>query len=178
MIAHQAEILNQLMERLSPFSGRPRGRDQLAELEPVIRKAFSVYEGKIKKEKVAVTLPEGRTRIRMDPIDLELLFLNLLDNSLYWLLKVPEDARSIAIEVNNVDGRVQVLFSDSGPGVREEIRESIFEPWVTDKPNGIGLGLTIAGEAAVEHDAESLASEGWTTPRATFQSIFRTPEGK
>ena len=74
-------------------------------------------------------------------------------------------------------GRVQVLFSDSGPGVREEIRDGIFEPWVTDKPNGIGLGLTIAGEAAVEHDAElSLAADG-PLQGATFQMVFRTPEG-
>jgi signal transduction histidine kinase len=177
MIAHQTEILDQLMTRLEPFSGRPRGRHELADLEPVIRKAFEVHDARIKKENVSVELPEGSTRIRMDPIDLELLFLNLLDNSLYWLLKAPEKARSIRVEVNRLDDRVQVLFSDSGPGVRDEIRDYIFEPWITDKPNGIGLGLTIAGEAAVEHDAElSLAKDG-PLSGATFQLIFRTPEG-
>jgi signal transduction histidine kinase len=177
MIAHQADILNQLMERLAPFSGRPRGRYELADLESVIRKAFAVYQAKIDKEKVKPILPEGKTPIRMDPIDLELLFLNLIDNSLYWLLQVPEAERKIVVEVNRVEGRVQVLFSDSGPGVREEIRDAIFEPWVTDKPNGIGLGLTIAGEAAVEHDAElSLAKDG-PLQGATFQVVFRTPEG-
>ena len=93
MIAHQAEILNQLMERLAPFSGRPRGRYELADLESVIKKAFAVYQAKIDKEKVKPILPEGHTPIRMDPIDLELLFLNLIDNSLYWLLQVPEGER-------------------------------------------------------------------------------------
>ncbi|MFI5417823.1 MAG: ATP-binding protein [Candidatus Lutacidiplasmatales archaeon] len=177
MIAHQAEILSQLMDRLSPFSGRPRGRHELADLEAIIQKAFAVYQSKIAKEKVGLSLPEGRTPIRMDPIDLELLFLNMIDNSLFWLLQTPADNRKIAVEVNRVDGRVQVLFSDSGPGVRDEIRDAIFEPWVTDKPNGIGLGLTIAGEAAVEHDAElSLAADG-PLQGATFQIIFRTPEG-
>lgn len=177
MIAHQAEILNQLMERLAPFSGRPRARFELADLEEVIQRAFAVYGARIRKQNVKVTLPHGSTKIRMDPIDLELLFVNLLDNALYWILKVPEDRRSIVVEVSRIEDRVQVLFSDSGPGVRAEIRDVIFDPWISDKPDGIGLGLTIAGEAAAEHDAElSLAADG-PLAGATFQVIFRTPEG-
>ena len=45
--------------------------------------------------------------------------------------------------------RVDVL--DSGPGVSEELRSRIFEPFVTGKPEGVGLGLTLAAQTAEDH---------------------------
>jgi two-component system, NtrC family, nitrogen regulation sensor histidine kinase NtrY len=52
--------------------------------------------------------------------------------------------------------REHALFvvEDDGPGIPEEIRERLFEPYATTKPNGTGLGLAIAQRIAVEHAGE------------------------
>jgi hypothetical protein len=177
VVEHQIAIMTQLFDRVAPFSGRARGRIETVPLEEVIARAFDVHRGRIRQEGVRAQLPSGRTPIQMDPIDLELLFLNLVDNALYWLQKVPQDKRAIVVEVDRVDDKVEVLFSDSGPGVPAEIADLIWDPWFTTKPGGIGLGLTIAGETAAEHDASlSLADKG-PLPGATFLLTFNTPGG-
>lgn len=177
VIEHQVRVMTQLFDRVAPFSGRARGRIEVASLEEVIARAFEVHSGRIKKEGVDVELPVGQTLIRMDPIDLELLFLNLVDNALYWLQKVPTGKRKIRVEVRRVDDQVEVLFSDSGPGVPPEIADMIWDPWFTTKPGGIGLGLTIAGETAAEHDATLVLADKGPLPGATFLITFHSPGG-
>lgn len=46
---------------------------------------------------------------------------------------------------------VDILFSDSGPGVPPEHRELIFEPYFSTKPDGVGLGLSIVGEIVSDY---------------------------
>lgn len=55
-----------------------------------------------------------------------------------------KDRAVVAIEVEQDGGRVYITVSDSGDGVPEAARESLFEPLVTTKPLGVGLGLSIA----------------------------------
>ena len=46
---------------------------------------------------------------------------------------------------------LEVVFSDSGPGIEEEYENTIFDPYFSTKPNGVGLGLTIAGEIVSDY---------------------------
>ena len=69
------------------------------------------------------------------------VFVNLVDNSLFWLSDQPQP-RQVVLDV--VDG--SMVVSDSGPGIRERDWESIFELGFTRKPNGRGLGLYISRE--------------------------------
>ena len=55
------------------------------------------------------------------------------------------------MEVHRLEAdEVDILFSDSGPGVDPELRDYIFDPYFSTKPDGVGLGLTIAGEIVNE----------------------------
>ena len=69
------------------------------------------------------------------------VFVNLIDNSLFWLSD-QERPRKVILDV--VDGAM--VISDSGPGIQERDRDSIFELGFTRKPNGRGLGLYISRE--------------------------------
>ena len=69
------------------------------------------------------------------------VFVNLIDNSLFWLSDQPKPRR-ILLDV--VDGAM--VISDSGPGIQQRDWESIFELGFTRKPNGRGLGLYISRE--------------------------------
>ncbi len=104
---------------------------------------------------------------------MESLFLNLFDNSLYWLLKVDKLKRNIIVEVSKENHNVEVVFSDSGPGIPSDIASKIWEPWFSTR-SGTGLGLTIVGEIANEHRADldlDLERRG-PLPGATFRLRF------
>jgi C4-dicarboxylate-specific signal transduction histidine kinase len=85
--------------------------------------------------------------VRVDATELQEVIINLLSNSLYWLSQVPKGKRAIVVQCARPKaGEVEIVFADSGPGVPRENREAVFEPYFTTKPNGVGLGLVIAGE--------------------------------
>ena len=71
-----------------------------------------------------------------------------------------------------------MVVEDSGPGVAEDDREFIFEPYFSTKPDGVGLGLTIVGEIVKDYydgDLELLdqGELGGARFRATFRRRVR-----
>ncbi|MEW5874118.1 MAG: ATP-binding protein [Candidatus Zixiibacteriota bacterium] len=172
-ISQQAEVLSSLFRRLAPFSGRKRGRPVAVAIEKLIGESFDLLGKRISDLQVDVQLPEGSTMVTVDETEMKQIFVNLLDNALYWLEKVPESARMIAVKVIRRTDELVVLFSDSGPGVPEDIRDRIFEPYFSAKPDGVGLGLTIAGETAAEYNGMLELVEGGPLPGATFRTILR-----
>ena len=87
---------------------------------------------------------------------------------------MPKSRRQIVVQVCRKSlEEVEVLFSDSGPGVEPESREHIFDPYYSTKPDGVGLGLTIAGEIINEYYAGSLELiENGPLPGATFRIVL------
>ena len=69
---------------------------------------------------------------------------------------------------------VEVTFSDSGPGVPDEFREEIFNPYFSQRPDGVGLGLTIVGEIVHDYYAGDVALvDSGPLPGATFRPTLR-----
>ena len=102
--------------------------------------------------------------------------MNLLQNSLYWLPQVPQAHRKVAVCVRrNSADEVEIVFSDSGPGVEATYRDYIFDPYFSTRPQGIGLGLTIAGEIINEYYTGALELlDGGPLPGATFRITLHT----
>ena len=174
-VVAQSDVLATVFRKIEPFGGRKRGRPAQVRLEQVIADAFSVLESEIKEVGVQITLPQSDTQATIDQAEIQQVIINLLQNSLYWLRKVPEDHRRVTVRVHRKDSdEVNILFSDSGPGVDPEFRERIFDPYFSTKPNGIGLGLTIAGEIINEYYAGSLELlDSGSLLGATFRITLR-----
>src|SRR5262249_13708575 len=116
-----------------------------------------------------------QTLVRVDVAEIQEVIINLLQNSLYWLEQVNESKREIAVIVERKDPeQLNILFSDSGPGVPPENREHIFDPYFSTKPDGVGLGLSITGEIVSDYygGALELLEQG-TQPGANFLITLR-----
>lgn len=174
-IRKQSDVIKTVVRRIEPFGGRRRGRPAELILERIITDTFDVLEVDISKVKPDIQLPETTTWVTLDPAEIQVVIINLLRNSLYWLMKVPQKDRKIAVIVERVRrDTVDVIFSDSGPGVDESIRDLIFDPYYTTKPNGIGIGLTIAGEIVEDfYDGKLELVSGGPLLGATFRMRFR-----
>lgn len=172
-VATQDTVLSRLFERIAPFGGRKRGRPATTTIERIIADTFELFHGKIEELGVQVSLPAGENPVTVDPAEIQSIFVNLLENALYWLEKVPKERRQIVVECRRVQGVLQVVFSDSGPGVPEDVQDRIFDPYFSTKPDGVGLGLTIAGESAAQYDGTlDLVADG-PLEGATFRLRLR-----
>lgn len=82
-------------------------------------------------------------RVRASEQRLVQLFVNLLLNAAEALPEGRSAAERVAIAARDDDDQVVVTVEDSGRGVAPELLDRLFEPFVTDKPGGMGLGLAI-----------------------------------
>jgi signal transduction histidine kinase len=157
VIRKQGDVLATAFRRMEPFGGRKRGKPSQLYLEEIIREAFGVLTTEIERLVVKTTMPRTQTLVRVDSAEVQEVIINLLQNSLYWLEQVDESKREIIVTVERkAPEHVEVLFSDSGSGVTQENRETIFEPYFSTKPDGVGLGLSIIGEIVTDYYGGSL----------------------
>ena len=156
-IRRLAGVLATAFKRMEPFGGRLRGRPTQLYLEEIIKDAFSIFESDLERLDVKVTLPKSQTLVRVDPSEMEEIIINLLSNSLHWLEQVSPKSREIVVGLHRKQSEeIEILFSDSGPGVPKENREAIFDAYFSTKPEGVGLGLSITGEIVTDYYDGSL----------------------
>ena len=132
-----------------------------------------MLEAELNKATVEVRFrPSRETAVGVDPGELDSLLLNLIDNAVYWLGSVDKKrGRMLEIRVRRLPGgeRVQVAVHDSGPGVSPDDANLIFWPGVTNKPGGIGMGLTIASEIVEAYEGKLALIEPGDLGGASFQ---------
>lgn len=86
----------------------------------------------------------------MKQIDLESIIVNMITNAYGQLKKSVK--REFQIKISKKNDLVQLLFEDSGPGVSPENRERIFQPFVSTKADGVGLGLSIVKDIVERYE--------------------------
>lgn len=155
-IVNQVEALKKMVNEFNQYARIPELELRPLDFNQLAREVLSLYEtgsmaaenGKhIKiKQKLAEKLPE----VRGDSAQLRQVLHNLLQNAQDALI----DALRPEIEVKTeaVHGGVQLSVRDNGCGFSEEIRARVFEPYVTTKLKGTGLGLPIVKKIIEEHD--------------------------
>lgn len=103
---------------------------------------------KIKKSNnVKIHIPEIDVEFVYDSDKIEVVFDNLLTNSLQAI----DEYGEITIRVNNLEEEVEIEVEDSGEGVPDEIISRIFEPLFTTKKKGTGLGLASCKSIVEQH---------------------------
>lgn len=142
-----AGIIDAVIRRIEPLGGRKRGRPKSLYLEEIIKSVFNLFDGDLSEAGVAVTLPDSQTLVTVEAAELQEVIINLLTNSLHWLKAVARDRRKILVSVSRRSPQgVEIVFADSGPGISQQDRKAIFDPYFSTRPNGVGLGLVLAGE--------------------------------
>jgi signal transduction histidine kinase len=147
-----------LLEEVEWAAGALRG--QLRHLDPMLRysrlRRTEVDLGKLVKETAAFhrerLAPDGilvtssvkkPSRVRISPGRLGQVLDNLVHNSTYWLLD-SNLAHGETPTIRFVVEGPEIIVADNGPGVAADLGERAFEPFITRKHNGRGLGLWLA----------------------------------
>lgn len=99
--------------------------------------------------KLQLQLPEERLEIPGDPVLLRRALDNLLRNAREAVPASPNAPISVRVEAATDGARIEI--ADRGPGLPAEVRERLFHPFTTTKPEGAGLGLALAHRVVTLH---------------------------
>lgn len=143
-------------------------------LQSVIADTLTLLQARIEKQCVSVSQswPDDLPLLNADATRLRQLFLNLLGNSLDAM--PDRGCLSISAQTQS-NSEIQVLLieiCDTGPGIPSHLLEEIFEPFVTTKPQGAGLGLSICRGIAEAHRATLTARNRSDSAGAVFSIAF------
>ena len=144
-----AMTLDALAERFAPLARRGyRPGRRISVLEEAIDRCREMLAPELRSRLVTVEKRgETRTRVRIDPGELDTVIVNLMTNSLYWMSQHRGKHRlRFRVAPGPTAGRVTVSVDDTGPGIDVRDCELVFRPGWTRKPGGIGMGLVVASE--------------------------------
>jgi two-component system, LuxR family, sensor kinase FixL len=146
-------------------------RGEAMDLNEVVAQTLKLVRNDLIARRIAITIKLSGASLPVlgDSVQLQQLLLNLIFNAVEAMVESNAKGGTLTVATTDGgDGRVaHVAVSDTGPGVKEEILEKLFEPFVSTKMNGLGLGLSISRAIAASHQGKVWA-ENNRTHGATF----------
>jgi signal transduction histidine kinase len=174
------EQIHGLRQRLDPQTPSKRGRTSSFEVASEIEVTLELYAGLIQKQGIVVSFakPTDEIKARMSKAALSQVVANLIDNAMFWIVQKHGAAAGGRIEVRleRLESGFSILVCDDGPGVPDSDRETIFEPYYSTKPNGIGLGLYI-GRLVIEPYGRLVYRDDCDLGGAAFEARFEKGVG-
>jgi C4-dicarboxylate-specific signal transduction histidine kinase len=134
-----------ILKRLRDFYRGGVVNVSVVDVEALFEEVLSAFADRATRLGVEFTQDIRVTReVATDRIQLQMVLHNLLANALDALADVAPGSRRVHLTVTTDDKQLRVIVADSGCGVDPEIRNRLFEPFVTSKFDGMGLGLAIS----------------------------------
>jgi len=157
----QEEItrMEKTIQGLLDFARPPQLHRLRHDLRDTLRRALNLMEGRARQERVTISadLPSRPVVVEGDPEQLHQVFINLLLNGIEAMTQ--GGSLSVAIQPGqNSNGTSRVVFRDTGPGIPESVMQRIFEPFITSKERGTGLGLAVSRRIVEKHGGSLTAA--------------------
>ena len=173
IIYDEALRSKKVIQDLLSFARKYGPERKLTSINEIIEKTLTLKEYDFKKHNIKLeqNLLPNLPLVIADPNQLQQVFLNLVINAEYAMAEHKKNNGStLTIETTyeqpnvgsepNIEGMVQITFSDNGPGIKKEVINKIFDPFFTTKPEGkgTGLGLSVSYGIIKQHEGELLVS--------------------
>jgi two-component system sensor kinase FixL len=167
--AEQALRAGQIIRRLRDFVARGESEREIESLSKTVEEASALALVGAKELGILVRMkldPDGDLAV-MDRIQIQQVLLNLIRNAVDAMKHSARKELTIR-KYSPVDGMVVVSVSDTGSGIEPEIRDKLFQPFVTTKPDGMGVGLSISRTIIDAHGGKL-----WADDNPEGGTIFR-----
>jgi len=128
----------------------PEPNFQKIELKSSIENVLTLLKQSLKSNKIRVDMEIENLKLNADPDLLEQVLINLIKNA----IEVLSDERGaiIKIDARQRENKTIIEIKDNGPGIEEDVLESIFVPFYTTKKTGSGIGLSLSKEIIRVHN--------------------------
>jgi PAS domain S-box-containing protein len=176
-VAQQAERASEVLDRLREFVRGGEYQRTPTEVKPLIDAAVSLISMEAMQQKVEIdaAIDPRLPAVLADRIQIEQVLLNLLRNAMDAMEGANTERRSIVIKARRkTKHAVEISVADSGPGVAAEVVDALFDPFITTKPLGMGMGLSIS-HSIIESHGGSLRMAANLASGAGAMFIFDLP---
>lgn len=167
--ADQALRAGQIIRRLREFVARGESERRIESLPKLIEDASTLALVGAREHGIAVTfrLDPGADLVLADRIQIQQVLVNLMRNAIDVMSEGGEIRRLDIATVAGPDDQVEVTVADTGSGLAPEVARQLFQPFVTTKRKGMGLGLSICRTIVEAHGGKI-----WVESPADGGTIF------
>ena len=159
--------LRMLVDQFSSLAEFPSPQPRACDLNQVANEALALFAGRLDGITVECKLEPGLPPVLADPEAIRRALANLIDNAAEAMQGSLLRVLGVASSLSEDGGSVEIVVSDTGHGLTDEIRERLFLPFNSTKQRGTGLGLSIAAKIVQEHGG-SLRAEANSPKGARF----------
>jgi nitrogen-specific signal transduction histidine kinase len=167
-IYRAAGRMQELLADLASATYGNRSTPELCDIGEIIVAASEAASAATENQRVQILLDvPGGIELPLPRSRVKLMFFNLITNA----LEAMPGGGEIRIGARRGRDYLLVAIEDTGPGIPHEIRDKVFEPFVTaGKENGLGLGLAISRQAVLDHGGDM-----WIEPAPGARFVIRLP---
>jgi len=161
-IIREVDSLRAMVDEFSRFGKLPEIKREPTDLGIILAEVKNLYKG-YKKVDVDLDLPENMPLAEFDGEQFKRVFINLFDNAIEAMQR--SGNLTVHVRSSEASGKMSIQIRDTGPGISDEDKERLFQPYFSTKKDGTGLGLAIADRIVAEHGGSIAVSDN--TPHGT-----------
>jgi two-component system sensor kinase FixL len=165
----QAARAGEIIQHLRSFIRKGESERRREDLNKAVEEAtaLGLVGAKESGITVRVDLSAERMPVYIDKVQIQQVVFNLIRNSVEAL--PASDVRMLTVStIHGDDGLAHVAVSDTGPGLAQKVMDQLFQPFVTTKEKGMGLGLSICRSIIEAHGGRL-----WATPNTPSGVTFQ-----
>jgi len=150
MIIDHVDIIRNLVNEFSAFARFPTANPKPCELPSIIEESVALYKESYQNINFKVIISDKIPRINLDRQQIKQAMINLVDNAIVAI----KNQGNIIITLTHdpILKMVRIEVADDGAGISDEDKTRLFEPYISTKKAGMGLGLTIVSTIIADHN--------------------------
>jgi hypothetical protein len=172
VILGSVESMRTLVSQFAALAEFPVAHPQPSDLNAIVESAVLLFEGRIQGIRVEKHLDPNLPPVMADPEALRRALANLIDNAAEAMQDSLLRILSIETGAGERHGMAEIVVSDTGPGITDDMRERLFLPWFSTRQRGTGLGLSIVAKIVQDHGGSIRAENN---PPAGARFIIELP---
>lgn len=149
MIIDHVDLIRNLVNEFSAFAKFPTANPEPCELPPILEETVSLYREGLENVHFEIRVPNNMPLLNLDRRQMKQAMINLVNNA---IAAIKENGTIIITLIHDSRSKMAwIEVADDGPGISDEDKTRLFEPYFSTKKTGMGLGLTIVSSIIADH---------------------------
>ena len=166
-IVYQAQRAGSVIRGLSSFVRKDEGHRSTADINALVATVIDLvqFEARSNDVRIRLNMVHNLPRVLVNKVLIEQVIMNLTRNAIEAMAMVQDQPRELTVHtLAEPNGHIKVVVEDTGLGLVPHTEETVFQPFFSTKPKGMGMGLSICRSIIEAHNgrlwAESREPKG------------------